>query len=124
MKTIFAVLLMALSVQSCQNRKSDLTTVEDVLNNPAEYLNREVSIQGIVSGVDSARQQFRIIGEKEFEECGVDKCNANEQLPVRFKEALPAIKDRVEVSGQITKTEKGFVYEAKSVRNIKDISAE
>ncbi len=124
MKTIFAVLLMALSVQSCQNRKSDLTTVEDVLNNPAEYLNREVSIQGIVSRVDSARQQFRIIGEKEFEECGVDKCNANEQLPVRFKEALPAIKDRVEVSGQITKTEKGFVYEAKSVRNIKDISAE
>jgi len=121
---ILTVLLIAIAVQSCQNSKSKTATVEDVLNNPTEYLNQEVSIQGIVSQVDSARQQFSIIGEKEFDKCGVDKCNANEQLPVRYKEALPAFKDKVEISGQITKTEKGFVYEAKSIRNIKDISAE
>lgn len=124
MRKILAVLLITIAVQSCQNSKSEILTLEDVLNNPTEYLNQEVTIQGIVSQTNSDRQQFSIIGEKEFDKCGIDKCNANDQLPIRFKDNFPKVSDKVEVSGQIIKTEKGFVYEAKTIKIIKDISAQ
>ncbi len=34
------------------------------------------------------------------------------------------LKDEVEVYGRTTKTKKGFVYEAKNIRNVKSLSAE
>jgi len=124
MKKILASLLIIFAIQSCQNKKSEFATVEDVLDNPTEFLNQEIKIQGIVSKSNSTKQQFSIIGEKEFDKCGIGKCNANEQLPIRFKEDLPEIGEKIEVVGQITKTEKGFIYEAKNIKNIKDIPAE
>jgi len=122
MRKILMFLLIAIAIQGCQNNKSGQATVEGVLDNPTEYLSKVIKLQGMVSQSNSNKQQFNIIGEKEFEECGVGKCNANEQLPIRFKNSLPKVGDKVEVSGQITKTKEGFVYEAKSIRHIKDIS--
>jgi len=122
MKKILIVLLITTAVLSCQNSKPKIANLDDVLNNPSEYLNKKVNIQGIVNQIDFDKNQFSIIGKKEFEECGIGKCNINERLPVRFKGDFPTIKDKVEVSGYITKTEKGFIYEAKSIRNIKDLS--
>jgi len=123
MRKILAILLIAIAVQSCENSNSKIATVKNVLNNPSEYINQEVIIRGYVSRVDSDKQQFSIIGEKEFDKCEIDKCNENEQLPIRFKDSLPKIGNKIEVSGRITKTEKGFVYEAKTIRDIKDISS-
>jgi len=124
MKRIVTILFIAFAIQGCQNSSSETASVEDVLDNPTEFLNQEIKIEGVVSQSNSDKQQFSIIGEKEFDECGIDKCNANEQLPIRFKDNLPKVGDKVEVFGQITKTEEGFIYEAKTIRNIKDISAE
>ena len=81
MKRILAAFLIEIAAQHCQNSKSEIVTIEDVLNNPTEYLNQGVRIQGIVSQVDSDKQQFSIMGEK------------------------------------------GFVYETKNIRNVKDIPA-
>lgn len=71
----------------------------NVLNNPNEFLSQEIKIEGVVSQSDSDEQQFSIIGEKEFDECRIEKYNANEQLPIRFKNELPQVGDKVEVSG-------------------------
>lgn len=122
MRRILTFLHIVIAIQSCQNNKSEQATVEDVLNNPTEYINQAVNIQGIVSQLNYDKQQFSIIGEKEFDKCGIAKCNVNEQLPIRVKESLPEVGDKIEVSGQITKTEEGFIYEAKTIRYIKDIS--
>jgi hypothetical protein len=124
MRRIVTILLIAFTIQGCKNNSSELASVEDVLNNPTEFLNQEIKIEGIVSQLVSDKQQFSIISDKEFEECGIAKCNANEQLPIRFKNELPQVGGKVEVFGKITKTEEGFIYEAKTIRNIKDIPAE
>ena len=124
MRRIVTILLIAFLIQSCKNGSSETASVEDVLDNPTEFLNQEIRIEGVVSQSNSDKQQFSIIGEKEFDKCGIDKCNANEQLPIRFKDNLPKVGDKVEVFGQITKTEEGFIYEGKTIRNIKDIPVE
>ena len=122
MRKIVTILLIAFAIQGCKNSSSKMASVEDILNNPTEFLNQEIEVQGVVSQSKIDKQLFYIIGEKEFDKCGIDKCNANEQLPIRFKNELPQVGDKVEVFGQITKTEKGFIYEAKNIRHIKDIS--
>jgi hypothetical protein len=124
MRRIVTILLIAFAIQGCKNSSSETASVEDVLDNPTEFLNQKIKIEGVVSLSSTDKQQFSIIGDKEFKECGISECNANEQLPIRFKSELPQVGDKVEVSGQITKTEEGFIYEAKTIRNIKDISAE
>ncbi len=115
MKKIVTILLIAFAIQGCKNSSSEMASVEDVLDNPTEFLNQEIKIEGVVSQSNSDKHQFSIIGEKEFKKCGIDKCNANEQLPIRFKSELPQVGDKVEVFGQITKTDEGFIYEAKSM---------
>ena len=122
MRKIVTILLIAFAIQGCKNSSSKMASVEDILNNPTEFLNQEIEVQGVVSQSKIDKQLFYIIGEKEFVKCGIDKCNANEQLPIRFKNELPQVGDKVEVFGQITKTEEGFIYEAKNIRHIKDIS--
>jgi len=124
MKKIIAVLVIASVIVSCQENKTQIASVDDVLNNPGEFINQETKVEGIVSQTNANKQQFSIIGEKEFKKCDIGKCNANEQLPIRFKGELPKIGEKIEVVGQITKSEEGFIYEAKTIRNIKDISAE
>lgn len=121
MRQIVAILLIAFAIQGCKNSSSQMASVEDILDNPTEFLSQEIEVQGVVSQSNSDKQQFSIIGEKEFDKCEIGKCNANEQLPIRFKNSLPKVGDKVEVFGQVTKTEEGFIYEAKTVREIKDI---
>ena len=50
-----------IAIQRCQNSKPEIVTMEDVLNNPTEYLNQSVRNQGIVSQVDLNKQQAVII---------------------------------------------------------------
>lgn len=122
MRKVFAFLIITIAIQSCQNGISRQVTVENILNNPTAYINQGIKLQGVVSLLSSGKQQFNIIGEKEFEDCKIGECNANKQLPIRFKNGLPKVGDKVEVSGQIIKTKEGFIHEAKSIRHIKSIS--
>ncbi len=53
-----------IAIQRCQNSKSEIVTIEDVLNNPTEYLNQIVRNQGIVNQIDLNKQQSIIIKKR------------------------------------------------------------
>jgi len=121
-KWLLSVLIL-LSFVCCgeNNKDSKVLNIEQVLNEPKNFLNKNISIQGVVNKVNEDKNIFSVISEKEFSECGLGECNVNEQLPVRFSGKLPGLGEKVEISGIVKKNEKGFIYEAKSVRNIKNL---
>ena len=64
MKKIVTILLIAFAIQGCKNSSSEMASVEDVLDNPTEFLNQEIKIEGVVSQSNSDKHQFSIIGVK------------------------------------------------------------
>ena len=121
-KWFLSVLILFLLVACGENNKdSKVLNVEQVLNEPENFLNTDISIQGIVNKVNEDKNIFSVISEKEFSECGLGECNVNDQLPVRFSGKLPGLGEKVEIAGIVKKNEKGFIYEAESVRNIKNL---
>ncbi len=95
--------------------------VELVLNEPDNYLNKNILILGIVNKVNEGKNIFSVISEKEFGECGLGECNVNAQLPVRYSGKFPELGEKIEIAGIVKKLIKGFIYEAESVRNIKNL---
>lgn len=121
-KWILSILILFLFISCGENNKNSIViNVEQVLNEPKNFLNKNISIQGMVNKVNEDKNIFSVISEKEFSECGLGECNVNGQLPVRFSGKLPGLGEKVEISGIVKKNEKGFIYEAKSVRNIKNL---
>ncbi|VAX29437.1 hypothetical protein MNBD_IGNAVI01-166 [hydrothermal vent metagenome] len=121
-KWYLSILILLLVVGCGENNKgTNVLNVEQVLNKPNNYLNKNISIQGIVNKVNEDKNIFSVISEKEFNECGLGECNVNDQLPVRFSGELPGLGEKVEIAGIVKKNEKGFIYEAESVRNIKNL---
>lgn len=119
----FLAALIVLSVVSCssENKKSKVVNVEQVLNEPKDFLNKNILIEGVVNQVNKDKNIFSVISDKEFSECGIGECNINEQLPVRYSGELPELGKKIEISGIIKKNDKGFIYEAESIRNIKNL---
>lgn len=125
MKLIFevlAIMLVALFA-GCSNahKESNKIEINQVLENPASFLEKQIQIHGVVSQADSGKQLFSVISKKEFQECGIDECNANDQLPVRYNGDLPEIGKQVVIIGMVKQAEKGYIYEAESLGNIKDL---
>ena len=121
-KWLLSVLILFLFVGCSENNKgTKVLNVEQVLNEPNNYLNKNISIQGMVNKVNEDKNIFSVISEKEFSECGLGECNVNEQLPVRFQGKLPGLGEKVEIAGIVKKNVKGFIYEAKSIRNVKSL---
>ena len=106
------------------NDEAQQVQVETILKSPGDFLDDAITIYGIVRQSIAEKHLFAIISEKEFKKCGITKCNAAEQLPVRYTGELPNVGDEIQVSGNIKKTEQGFIYEAGSIKNIKDIQTE
>lgn len=121
-KWLLSVLIL-LSFVGCgeNNKVSRVLNIEQVLNEPKNFLNKNISIQGMVNKVNENKNIFSVISEKEFSECGFGECNVNEQLPVCFLGKLPGLGEKVEIAGIVKKNEKGFIYEAETVRNIKNL---
>jgi hypothetical protein len=71
--------------------------------------------------VNSDKQLFSVISQKEFKECGIADCNASEQLPIRYTSDLPKVGEQIEITGIVRQIEKGFVYEAQSIRNTENL---
>ena len=117
------IILMCLSIINCssENNESKIVNVEQVLNEPSNFINKNILIEGIVNQVNTDKSLFSIISEEEFNECGISECNVNEQLPVRFSGELPELGEKIEIAGTVKKNDKGFIYEAGSIRNIKNL---
>jgi len=125
MKFVAALLLVVISVAVTKCGKIESTSkrvdVEQILQKPAVFVNKNLLIQGIVNQVNTEKQLFSVISQKEFQECGIGVCNINEQLPIRYSGELPEVGKLVEIMGRLRKIEKGFVYEAESVRKIESL---
>ena len=121
-KWFLSVLILLLLVGCGENNKgSKVLNVKQVLNEPNNFLNKKILIKGIVNKVNENKNIFSVISEKEFNECGTGDCNVNEQLPVRFHGKLPGLGEKVEIAGIVKKIDKGYIYEAESIRNIKNL---
>jgi hypothetical protein len=122
LKWVLTILMVSAFVScSSENKESKVVNVEQVLNEPSDFLNKNILIEGIVNQVNNDKQIFSIISEKEFNECGIGECNVNEQLPVRYSGELPELGNKIEIAGIVKKNDEGFIYEAGSIRDIKDL---
>ena len=117
---IFLIVFFIVSCNS-ENKESKVLNVEQVLNEPNDFLNKNILIEGVVNRINKDKNIFSVISEKEFSECGLGECNVNEQLPVRYSGELPVLGKKIEIAGFVKKNDKGFIYEAKSIRDIKNL---
>ena len=117
------IILMCLSIINCssENNESKIVNVDQVLTEPNDFINQNILIEGIVNQVNTDKSIFSIISEREFNECGISECNVNEQLPVRYSGDLPELGKKIKIAGVVKKNDKGFIYEAESIRNIKNL---
>jgi hypothetical protein len=116
------IVLMLFSLSNCKvDADSNFIEIEQILGNPAAFANKGILIQGIVNQVNSEKQLFSVISQKEFKECGIADCNINEQLPVRYVGELPEVGKLIEITGTVKQIEKGFIYEAESIKHIESL---
>lgn len=120
---LFLIVLLPFFFLNCgrSDQNSDLVEVEQILATPTNFANQTIIVQGVVNQVNSDKQLFSVISQKEFKECGIDDCNAGEQLPIRYNGNLPKVGEEIEITGIVKQIEKGFVCEAQSIRNSKNL---
>ncbi|MBX9625548.1 MAG: hypothetical protein K2X82_17205 [Gemmataceae bacterium] len=85
--------------------------VDDLATNPDGFKG-EVRLRAAVAKVNKAKGVFAAIDAREFESCGCIDC-AKHYLPVRYAGELPTVKSVVELTGEVVRTDKGLVFEAK-----------
>jgi hypothetical protein len=115
--------LILIFVTGCGNTSGDsnLVEVEQILDKPSAFVNKNALIRGVVNQVNSDKQLFSVISQKEFKECGIADCNANEQLPVRYQGDLPQVGETIEIVGIVKQSEEGFIYEAGSIKSLENL---
>lgn len=87
--------------------------VDDLAESPDKYMG-EISLKAAVARVSKSKGVFSVIDAREFEACGEVDC-AKHYLPVKFVGVLPKPETVVLLTGQVVKTDKGLVFEAKRV---------
>ena len=90
--------------------------VDELAANP-EHFTGEIVLRAVVAAVNEQERVLSVIDSAEFESCGVLTCAKN-YLPVTFAGKLPPPKTIVEITGQVAKTTKGLVFEAKHVDTV------
>ena len=121
-KWLFIVLQLFFFAHCSQTAKSsNRVEIEQILETPTAFANKGILIQGVVSQVNSEKQLFSVISQKEFKECGIAACNINDQLPIRYGGELPDVGKLLQITGKVKQIEKGLIYEAESIRNIENL---
>ena len=87
--------------------------VDDLAESPDKFKG-EISLKAAVARVSKSKGVFSVIDAREFEACGEVDC-AKHYLPVTFSGELPKPETVVLLTGQVVKTDKGLVFEAKRV---------
>jgi hypothetical protein len=90
--------------------------VDDLADNPEKFKG-EIVLRAVVSAVKKSDGVFAVIDSREFESCGVLTCAKN-NLPVKFAGKLPEPKTVVEITGEVVKSDKGLVFDAKRVDRV------
>lgn len=122
---VFLAILVSVSVlivgctnnlpqQAQSQQQKYVLNVDDILVDPSAYTGKIV-VQGAVSFANPEKKSFEIIDLKEFDQCGVVTCAIN-HLTVNYPNPLPNVKDRVEITGELIRTNQGYVLNAETVK--------
>jgi hypothetical protein len=94
-----------------QESVADVVHVDDLADHPEKYQG-EIVVKAVVARVNKAKGALSVIDFREFEECHEIACAKN-YLPVKVESELPAPETVVTLTGQVVRTDKGLVFEAK-----------
>lgn len=87
--------------------------VDDLAESPDKFKG-EINLKAAVARVSKGKGLFSVIDAREFEACGEVTC-AKHYLPVKFAGELPKTETVIFITGEVVKTEKGLMFEAKRV---------
>lgn len=87
--------------------------VDDLADSPEKFKG-EIYLKAAVARVSKGKGLFSVIDAREFESCGEVTC-AKHYLPVKFTGELPKPETVIFITGEVVKTEKGLMFEAKRV---------
>lgn len=93
---------------------NNLLDVDDLAADPSAYIGK-ITVRGAVSFVYPSWNSFVIIDTKEYDKCGVVTCAIN-HLVVSYSKQLPKMKDRVEILGELIKSNGSYVLKADDVK--------
>ncbi|NOX25773.1 MAG: hypothetical protein GXP59_06625 [Deltaproteobacteria bacterium] len=106
---------IAAKSHSAATRK--IINVNELAANPAAFRGN-IILRGVVAGINKARGVFGIIDVREFKSCGTLSCGLY-TLPVKYIGNPPKLKSFVNISGRLSKNNRGFVIETQSIQVVK-----
>lgn len=96
---------------SASSALAGVVQVDDLADSPEKYQG-EIVLKAVVARVNKSKGVLSVIDFREFEACGEVGCARN-YLPVKVEGELPEPKTVVELAGEVVRTEKGLVFQAK-----------
>ncbi len=102
---------------SISTKVHKIINVNELAANPAAFYGN-IRLRGVVAGVNKARKVFGIIDVSEFKSCGTLLC-ARYTLPVKYSGNPPELKSIVNISGRLTKNNRGMIIEAQNIQAAK-----
>jgi hypothetical protein len=106
---IIPLILVKISAAGSQ-MESPVLGVQEFMKNVDRYQGK-VRLEGVVSAVSPADQALSLIDLQEFKDCGVTTC-APLTLPVKWKGPWPAVRDVVQLEGEVRESGGKLFFEA------------
>lgn len=94
--------------------ESPVLGVQEFMKNVDRYRGK-VRLEGVVSAVSPSDQALSLIDIQELKDCGVTTC-APLTLPVKWKGPLPAVRDVVQLEGEVRESGGKLFFEAQRLR--------
>lgn len=80
-----------------------------------------LQVEGIVSATSADEGSLALIDRGEFDQCRVTTC-AQLVLPVRWRGAMPSIRDAVRIQGEVQELDGRWIFVATHLETLKTIS--
>jgi hypothetical protein len=117
---LFCTVLPVASYGQNDSTVTDTTlSVDELAKNPKEFVDREITVTGVVGAVVPKQKIFTIIDQSEYAECKVVTC-ARYEIPIDFSGKLPDPEQVVVVTGKLVQPQPGrFLFKAKRMEIVK-----
>lgn len=87
--------------------------VEELMKNVDRYPGT-VRVEGVVREVSAGQPELALIDIREFQECGISKCNEL-VLPVHWLGPMPSVEDVVRLEGEVRETSGKLAFVARNL---------
>ena len=84
--------------------------VDELMKN-VDSIRGTVQVRGVVSSILSQKQMFTLIDIAEYKKCGILTC-APLTLPIQWQGPMPAVRELVEVKGEVQEANGKLVFDA------------